>query len=944
MLNKTTRRIWFIINLLVGIALINSSLAQSNSERTAVLVDSLFSAEQYANAIPYIEDILRTYPKEPTYHYQLGVSYLMASRELPKAIKHLQFASTHQVPSSVYYYLGRAYQLSYQFDEAISYYRRYTINSTNEEVSIQDIESLVSECENGNFMLKYIYEPKISDVKRVCIDDFSNFIVTKPANGTFIPTPKDLLTKEDLKQGYSSLIFYPSNPKRGDKIVYSSYGLTSMYGTDLFIIEMLEDGFWSKPKNLGDAINSKADEDYPYLTSDGQTLYFASKGHYSMGGFDIYRSIYSTSTRQWSTPENLGFPISSPYNDFLYVPDTEDQLAVFITNRSIAADSVDVVLMPIDNSPIRRSFDNVENVWRIGELKVTGAENQQKATVSNAKQQQPLPKAKSTSFSAVEDDPEYARALANGFKNQMQADSLRERLEKLRTQFDYITTPEARKKLEIQVVSTEDNLLSAQRNADVHFGNASKIEQEYLTGKRSPTQKANQTFATDKPEFIYQIQYASTVFQADELQSLAKLEQLNPQIQQLRASVQQAEKKIAEISTQAANDSLENSRKYANYLGQLKNFNSLMTTYIGGKKKLYSDCISVALVKAGANSNAEIKTHIDRGTSHFRAATAIRNNVIESAQVESEYEALLLEELGVVRLEIAFAKLWGMQLFEQQLLSKVYRLEQNIFGHRLPSTPQANRSELTNELPREKKQEDEQITIVRDDNEPLTSSEFEFEPDKAPPFQILAKTPYSKANPIPSHLPLPKGLIYKVQFAVFSKQVNFDVFKGMTPLWFESLRNGEITKYYVGNFTNLIDVEKALPKIRTLGFKDAFVVAWYNGRSVSLSRAKALEDEVEEFEQPAINQTGETRIDIKQDAGLFVVQLGVTGKLSTEDSQTIRALAPGKDIIRKSDSKGNLSYTIGSYTNLDEANRVKDNLIASGIKSAFVVAVDTDNL
>lgn len=945
MLHKIIRRIWLAISLLVVVLLTQTSVAQSNSEDRAALVDSLFNTKQYAEAIPYLEDLLQSYPKEPTYHYQLGVSYLNASRDLGKAIQYLQYASTQDVPALVYYYLGRAYQLNYQFDDAISYYRRYTINSSNQDVSVKEIEALVSECENGEFMLKYIYEPKISDIKRVEADDFSNFVVTKPADGNFIQTPKDLLTKEDLKQNYSSLIFYPNNPEPGDKIVYSSYGLTTTYGTDLFIIEMLDDGFWSKPQNLGDVINSALDEDYPYLAPDGQTLYFASKGHYSMGGFDIYRSVYNPSAGRWNDPENLGFPISSPYDDFFYIPDIDDEYAVFMTNRNVATDSVDVVLMAIDDSPIRRSFDNIENVWRIGGLYIDDAGSEQNGTASShqpdKKQRKSLPKSASASYSAVENDAEYARALANGFKYQMQADSLREKLEKLRSEFDYITTAEQRKKLEAKVVAVENDLLSAQRSADIHFGNASKIEQEYLTGKRSSSQKTDISYASDKPDFLYQIQYASTVFQADELRNLANLEKLVPRVQQQRAKVQQEQQKLNKTLEQPSVDSAEYARQYADYLDQLKGFNSLLSSYIGGKKKHYSDCISVALIKADANDNSDIKAHIDRATSHFRSATAIRNNATPSEQVESEYEALLLDELGVVRLEIAFAKLWGVHLFVQQQLSKIYRLEQDIFGYTLPSATQKTRNELVNEPSVDDSQEQNHLTITRDDSKPLATGEFEFEPDKEPPFQILDKTPYSKDNPIPAHLPLPKGLIYKIQFAVFSQQVKFSVFKGMTPLWFEPLRNGAITKYFAGNFRHIADAEEALPEIRKLGFNDAFIVAWYDGRSVSLSRAKSLEET--EAQRPVVTDASETRIDIKQDAALYVVELRVMDRLSAEDSQTIRALALGKDIIRKSDGKGGHTYSIGSFTNLDEANRVKDNLIASGIKNAFVVAVDTDN-
>ena len=60
-------------------------------------------------------------------------------------------------------------------------------------------------------------------------------------------------------------------------------------------------------------------------------------------------------------------------------------------------------------------------------------------------------------------------------------------------------------------------------------------------------------------------------------------------------------------------------------------------------------------------------------------------------------------------------------------------------------------------------------------------------------------------------------------------------------------------------------------------------------------------------------------------------------------TQTIKALAPGKDIIRKPDNQGGFIYSVGSYSDAVEATRVKDNLIGSGIKNAFVVAVEMDN-
>jgi hypothetical protein len=919
-----------------------SASAQSNQDKESLLADSLFRSKQYAEALPYLNDLLKTYPKDPVYHYQLGVSYLYATTDIGKAIEHLRFASTGEVPNLVYYHLGYAYHTSYQFDEAISYYRRFTVNGEDPSVSAQQIEQLVSQCENGNFMLRYIHQPNIIDNKLVAVDEFASYVVTKPATGSFIQTPKDLWTKYDVDENHISYIFYPNNPKPGDKILYSSYGATTLYGKDLFLIEMLEDGFWSKPQNLGDVINSRLDEDFPYLSPDGLTLYFASKGHYSMGGYDIYRSVYNPSARQWSTPENLGFPISSPYDDFFYVPDRDEQMAVFVTQRTNLADSANVVLVEIDKNPIRRTISSIETIQEIAQLNPNAEGLVLPSVAEDESEVGAKPKQPNTaSFSVVENDPEYTRALANGFAQQMLADSLRKKLENLRARFDNISTAEARRNLEKQVVDVEDKLLEAQRNADLYFAKASQIEQDYLTGKRRPIDKPGSSFTTDHPDYLYQAQYAPTVFQIEELSQLAKLERIQPQLQQQREKIKSAQIKLADVEDENLVDSKEYEALYGEYITLLQKFNNLMGSHIGGKKKLYNDCISVALIKAGANSNLKIKNEIDRANTHFRSAMAIRNNATPESVDESEYEALLLEELAVVRLEIAFAKLWEMQLFEQQLLSKVYRLEQNIFGHTLPNSNQTERATVEKDS-HIIQQSDKKVYLQKIDDQPITTQEFDFEPDKDPPFQILDKTPYSNDNPIPQHNPLPDGLVYKIQLAAFSKQISYDTFKGMTPITAEPLSNGKVTKYYAGLFTKLDEAEMALPKVRSLGFKDAFIVAWHDGRSVTLTRASGLEASTPTMSNTSAPDT--TRIAIEEDGKLYVIQLGgYVGRLPADMLQTIRALAPGKDIVRKPDNQGGFLYSIGSYTDPNEATRIKDNLVASGIKSAIVVAVDVDN-
>lgn len=104
-----------------------------------------------------------------------------------------------------------------------------------------------------------------------------------------------------------SLLYICSNRKGG-------YG-----GFDIYMSEKNEDGTWGEAKNLGPVINTKEDENGPYIHADGNTLYFSSEGHPGMGGFDIFTSE-KTGENSWSEPENIGFPLNTVEHDVFFVP------------------------------------------------------------------------------------------------------------------------------------------------------------------------------------------------------------------------------------------------------------------------------------------------------------------------------------------------------------------------------------------------------------------------------------------------------------------------------------------------------------------------------------------------------------------------------------------------------------------------------------------------
>lgn len=113
-------------------------------------------------------------------------------------------------------------------------------------------------------------------------------------------------------------------------------------GLDLYLTMKQPDGTWSEAMNLGANINTEYDEDAPYVSADGVTLYFSSRGHNSMGGYDIFRS--SSEGVAWSIAENLGWPVNTPFNDIYFTPTSDGHQAYFASDRTGGLGDKDIYL------------------------------------------------------------------------------------------------------------------------------------------------------------------------------------------------------------------------------------------------------------------------------------------------------------------------------------------------------------------------------------------------------------------------------------------------------------------------------------------------------------------------------------------------------------------------------------------------------------------------
>ena len=101
--------------------------------------------------------------------------------------------------------------------------------------------------------------------------------------------------------------------------LYFATGKYSEDGTlDLYYSTRVAGGDFGPAKSLGANVNTKYDDDSPYLSKDGKTLYFSSRGHNTMGGYDIFKSEYDEAARRWGPAQNMGYPINTPDDDSYY--------------------------------------------------------------------------------------------------------------------------------------------------------------------------------------------------------------------------------------------------------------------------------------------------------------------------------------------------------------------------------------------------------------------------------------------------------------------------------------------------------------------------------------------------------------------------------------------------------------------------------------------------
>ncbi len=368
-------------------------------------------------ALSLFEKLLKSKPADPYYKLMVGICYTYFKDRKVEALQTLlDVKAANPTFNEVNFYLGRAYAVNKNFDDAILMYQDYM---GAEDVS-DDQKSLARQniiyCENAKVYTKDSLKVEIknlgspintehSEYVPVITPDESMLIYTyrgdRSKGGLMGPTGKpdsdgqfyedvmisyklgnDWLEPESIGDnintaghdasvalsvdGQSLFIYKQNKIDRGDIYISELKGdswtkperlkglvnteawegsatLTSdgqtLYfasereggfgGRDLYSATLLPDNSWGDIKNLGPVINTRFDDDAPFIHPDRKTMYYSSKGHNSMGGYDIFYTYLSN--EGWDEPTNIGYPINTIDDDRYYVLSADAKTGYYST-------------------------------------------------------------------------------------------------------------------------------------------------------------------------------------------------------------------------------------------------------------------------------------------------------------------------------------------------------------------------------------------------------------------------------------------------------------------------------------------------------------------------------------------------------------------------------------------------------------------------------------
>lgn len=318
---------------------------------------------EYELALPLFKKEYNKNKKNVSINHWLGVCYFETGK-LDDAIKYLEFAHSKEVLSSSYY-LAQIYFKKFDFEKAVNMYsqHRELMVSNNKTIS----ETILEEERIAKLvkpMLDHVEKIIVLDSILVDKQDFFKYYKISQETGTLLSSDKLPFHTKAEAMGYceqnKSRLLWAMPDETGALRLCQSLKLI--------------DGTWDTPQYIDENIADGGDLNYPFLLQDGMTLYYASNGANSIGGYDIFYTRKDAETGEFLQPQNLGMPYNSFANDYMFVLDDITGYGWWATERNNIEGKVTIYVFKRNDVRINYSVDetnlisyakltNFKNTW-----------------------------------------------------------------------------------------------------------------------------------------------------------------------------------------------------------------------------------------------------------------------------------------------------------------------------------------------------------------------------------------------------------------------------------------------------------------------------------------------------------------------------------------------------------------------------------------------------
>lgn len=262
--------------------------------------------------------------------------------------------------------LGRLAFLDYDFELASKAFNAYSLAMKKAKKSIApDLELFESQLSDAESFLDRVEKIVILDSIAVDKDDFFKAYKLPPSEGS-LRTGRDFPI-EDLRED----VDYFFTNEGEDRIMWAQTDSTGYKKINEAV--KLTDGSWSVSPLSSDQLSEDADCIFPFMMADGVTLYYASDGEGSIGGFDIFVATRDASTGEFLQPQNIGMPYNSPYDDYLLAIDEMNGVGWWATDRNRLDDKITIYVFIVNELRKNYSPDDefVVEAARISDFKST---------------------------------------------------------------------------------------------------------------------------------------------------------------------------------------------------------------------------------------------------------------------------------------------------------------------------------------------------------------------------------------------------------------------------------------------------------------------------------------------------------------------------------------------------------------------------------------------